>query len=60
MSKNLQSTDIKRLVYNNAPKQYIKPMETEYKADLLKQGIATVLKPTKKINLFFEYKQKKY
>jgi hypothetical protein len=50
-------TNIKRLVYNNAPKQY-KPMETEYKADLLKQGIATVLKPAKKIYPFVSTSKK--
>ncbi len=60
MSKNLQYPNEykNRLVYDNAPKQYVNQWDTEYKADLLKQGIATVLLNQQKNQPIFEYKQK--
>jgi hypothetical protein len=59
MSKNLQSTDIKDLSITMHQNNIIKPMETEYKADLLKQGIATVLlNQQKKLTYFLSTSKK--
>ena len=60
MSKNLQYPNEykNRLVYTNAPKQYINQWEKEYTADLLKQGATTVLLNQQKNQPVFEYKQK--
>jgi hypothetical protein len=48
MSKISISNEYKKDLSITMHQKTIKPMETEYKADLLKQGIATVPKPAKK------------